>query len=213
MRKKLITFAVLTALFISLTITLRAYHAMKADRDRLRQNQSYLLHNGSAEIDKTATGNSMASAPAVTLKSSEFRQSADTLTSIAKSMRIRPSRITQAATTAAEMRADITAPIIPDSSDKPPSPSMRVVNRSSLHYEDPWLTLSGTITSDTTTEIIGRSFFSGTIRSRDTLDIIVHRVPKRFLFFRFGCKAVRMNISSRNRHTVLTYARYYQIHN
>ena len=182
MREKLITFAVLTALFISLTITLRAYHAMKTDRDRLRQNQSYLLHNGSVEIDKTATGNSMASAPAVTLKSSEFRQSADTLTSIAKSMRIRPSRITQAATTAAEMRADITAPIIPDS-------------------------------SDTTTDIIGRSFFSGTIRSRDTLDIIVHRVPKRFLFFRFGCKAVRMNISSRNRHTVLTYARYYQIHN
>ena len=53
--------------------------------------------------------------------------------------------------------------------------------------------------------------FHGSITAVDTLDIIVHRIPKRFLFFRFGCKQVRMDIISRNPHTRLTYARYYQL--
>lgn len=205
MREKLITLAILFVLAVIFGAIFRAYRIVKADRDRLIQNQSYLLHNGSVKITQTASGNSVASAPAITLKSSEFRKSGDTLNSIAKSMRIKSSRITAAATAATEMHTEITTPIVHDTVQL--SSSER--NRSILHYEDPWLTLSGTIITDT----INRSIFSGTIRSRDTLDIIVHRVPKRFLFFRFGCKAVQLNISSRNRHTVLTYARYYQIQN
>lgn len=207
MREKLINIVVLIVLSLTLAATFRAYQIVKSDRDRLKNNQSHLLHNGSVEISKTVTSKSVASAPAITLKSSEFKESGDTLNSIAKSMHIRASRIMQAATATTEMHTEVTAPIISDTTQL--SISSQYKNRSILHYEDPWLTFSGTIITDT----INRSIFSGNIRSRDTLDIIVHRVPKRFLFFRFGCKAVRMNISSRNRHTVLTYARYYQIQN
>lgn len=43
------------------------------------------------------------------------------------------------------------------------------------------------------------------IESRDTLQMIVHRVPKRFLFFRYGTKGVRMEVVSQNPHSRLSY--------
>ena len=61
-----------------------AYRNMKADRDRLRENQNILLHKGTVEIKQTNTGLSQASVPALTLHSSEFRQSGDTLLQVAK---------------------------------------------------------------------------------------------------------------------------------
>lgn len=200
--------ALFTGLIIALCVTYSAYLDIKADRNRLRQNQNILLHNGLVEISQTATGNSMASVPAVTLKSSEFRQSGDTLNKIAKAIGIKPSRITHAAQASTLTKIDIIAPLtyISDTTPATPKPIAEDVERlpakRRLHYVDPWITLSGSISD---------SLFTGTIRSRDTLDIIIHRVPKHFLFFRFGCKAVQMNIVSRNKHTTLTYAKYYQL--
>ena len=46
------------------------------------------------------------------------------------------------------------------------------------------------------------------IESVDTLRQIVHRVPRRFLFIRFGTKAVRQEIVSSNPHTRIVYAEY-----
>lgn len=209
MQNKLISLyasiAVFVGLVTALCVTYNAYLEVKADRNRLKQNQNILLHNGSVEITETAGGNSMASVPAVTLKNSEFRQSGDTINKIAKAVGIKPSRITHAAQISTFTEVDITAPVSTDTVSVPPlsaGSQGRLRDEKSLYYSDPWITLSGSI-SDT--------LFTGTVQSRDTLDIIVHRIPKRFLFFRFGCKAVQMNIVSRNRHTTLTYAKYYQL--
>lgn len=53
--------------------------------------------------------------------------------------------------------------------------------------------------------------FAGTIIQRDTLTHIVHRVPKKWWFFRFGTKAIRMEVMSSNPHTRLTYANYVEL--
>ena len=58
------------------------------------------------------------------------------------------------------------------------------------------MSLRGTIRGDS---------FTARIESRDTLQMIIHRVPKRFLFFRYGTKGVRMDVVSQNPHTRLSY--------
>lgn len=186
-----------------------AYFNLKTDRDRLKENQNILLHNGKVDIKRTNTGLSQASVTALTLRSSEFRQSGDTLLQVAKSAGIKTSRISEAATasttTSVEFKTRIFQTIVHDTVRDTVARSLTTFLPSrqlQLSWNDPWVSLSGTITD---------SIFHGSITSVDTLDIIVHRVPKRFLFFRFGCKQVRMDIISRTPHTRLTYARYYQL--
>ena len=171
-------------LIAALVFFICLYLDTAADRDRIKQNQSILLHNGVVEISETGTGNSHASTPALTLRPSEFKESGDTLAKVARQVGIKPSRISEAATAATTTAADITAPVWHTT-------ATATVSTDSLHRPD--------------------SLFRGSVSSTDTLDIIVHRIPKRFLFFRFGCKQVRMDIISRNPHTRLTYARYYQL--
>lgn len=202
--------AVLMVVFASLAlVAFRAYSDMKADRDRLKENQNLLLHNGTVEIKQTNTGSSQASVPALTLRPSEFRRSGDTLLRTAKAAGIKTSRISEAATasttTSVEFKTRIFQTIVHDTVRDTVARSLTTFLPSrqlQLSWNDPWVSLSGTITD---------SMFHGSITAVDTLDIIVHRVPKRFLFFRFGCKQVRMDIISRNPHTRLTYARYYQL--
>ena len=194
--------AVLMVVFAGLAlVAFLAYSDMKADRDRLKENQSFLLHNGEVEIKQTNTGLSLASVPALTLRSTEFRQSGDTLLQVAKLAGIKTSRIAEAATASTATRVDFNTRVfrtaVHDTVRDTIAGSLK-----QLSWNDSWVSLSGTITD---------SMFHGSITAVDTLDIIVHRIPKRFLFFRFGCKQVRMDIISRNPHTRLTYARYYQL--
>lgn len=186
-----------------------AYFNLKTDRDRLKENQNILLHNGKVDIKRTNTGLSQASVTALTLRSSEFRQSGDTLLQVAKSAGIKTSRISEVATasttTSVEFKTRIFQTIVHDTVRDTVARSLTTFLPSrqlQLSWNDPWVSLSGTIAD---------SIFHGSLTSNDTLDIIVHRIPKRFLFFRFGCKQVRMDIISRNPHTRLTYARYYQL--
>lgn len=193
-------------LLVALIFFIWLYLDAKADQGRLKQNQSLLLHNGTVEIAETDNGNSHASTPALNLRTDEFKQSGDTLAKVAKDVGIKSSRIFEAATTTTTTLADIEAPVTHTPLDSvqnlfpsahPPADSLVCFS-----WHDAWMSLSGCVSD---------SLFRGIISSADTLDIIVHRVPKRFLFFRFGCREVRMDIVSRNPHTRLTYARYYRL--
>jgi signal transduction histidine kinase len=192
------------ALIVALAFFVQLYLDTAADRDRIKQNQSLLLHNGTVEISETGNGNSHASAPALTLRPSEFKESGDTLAKVARQVGIKPSRISEAATAATSTSATITTPVwhSPDTASIPADSLHRPDSLICFSWHDSWLSLSGCVSD---------SLFRGSVSSTDTLDIIVHRIPKRFLFFRFGCKQVRMDIISRNPHTRLTYARYYQL--
>lgn len=200
-----ILIGVIVTLLGSLSLSVHLYVKTKADRDRLKENQNILLHNGKVEISETSTGKSHLSAPTVTLTTSEFRQSGDTLLKVAKQVGIKTSRLSQASSAGTTLTADIVAPITMQ-------PATHFLHDTIARYlpdtlkcfswRDPWLSLSGCVSD---------SLFRGTVTASDTLDIFVHRVPKRFLFFRYGCKEVRMDIISRNPHTRLTYARTYQL--
>ena len=68
-----------------------------------------------------------------------------------------------------------------------------------FRWRDTWVSVEGRIVNDS---VVCR------VESVDTLRQVIHRVPRRFLFFRFGTKAVRQEIVSSNPHTRIVYAEY-----
>lgn len=209
--KALLALAVVTTLLMAaLAISVHTCRKLSADRNRLLQNQTQLLQaqDNTPDTTRTADGRSQLTTPTLTLKHSEFLASGDPLLQRARAMHINPSRINQAATAAAETHINITTPITTDT----------------FTYTDPYTTLTGIIHADSSTLSIPNTPSvilppTSTLQQRiqlqltthDTLDIIVHRIPRRFLFLRFGCRAVKLTISSRNPNTHLTYARFYKI--
>lgn len=105
-----------------------------------------------------------------------------------------------AATTSTTTRVDVKAAIRPvphDTCSRILSGSYRPPDVSqTVSWSDPWITLRGEIEGDS---------MQVHIESRDTLQMVVHRVPKRFLFFRYGTKGVRMEVVSQNPHSRLSY--------
>jgi hypothetical protein len=71
-----------------------------------------------------------------------------------------------------------------------------------LDYSDKWLTLSGCERN---------KIFSGRIESRDTLITIIHRIPKKWLFFRWGTKAIRQEVISKNPHSQIIYTEFIEL--
>ncbi len=49
------------------------------------------------------------------------------------------------------------------------------------------------------------------VESTDTLRQVVHRIPRRFLFIRWGTKALRQEIVPSNPHTRIVYSEYVKI--
>jgi len=47
--------------------------------------------------------------------------------------------------------------------------------------------------------------------SRDTLYQVVHRVPRRFLFIRWGTKGIRQEMVNCNPHAEITYSQYIEL--
>ena len=71
-----------------------------------------------------------------------------------------------------------------------------------FRWQDSWVSVDGTIYADSV---------ECKVRSVDTLHQVVHRVPRRFLFFRFGTKALRQEIVTTNPHSQIVYTEYIKI--
>ena len=206
--KALIALAITTTLLMAaLAVSIHTCRKLSADRNRLLQNQTQPLQAQATPPDtpRPTDGRNVLIPPPITLNPAEFLASGDPLLQRARAMHIRPSRITQAATAAAETHTNITASITTDS----------------FTYTDAYTTLTGIIHTDSSTPFTPSLPLPPTstlqqriqlqLTTHDTLDIIVHRIPRRFLFLRFGCRGVKLTISPRSPKTHLTYARFYKI--
>lgn len=69
-------------------------------------------------------------------------------------------------------------------------------------WRDPWVTVEGCIDGDSV---------ACRVESIDTLRQIVHRIPRRFLFIRWGTRALRQEIRSSNPHSRIVSTEYIQI--
>lgn len=188
---------------LALVMALKECYELMGESERTKENQDVLLHNGRVEMGRTQSGRPRASVQAITLKTSDLKRSPDSLLAVnKKELKIKNSRIIAAATTSTTTQVDVKAAIRPVPHDtcsrslsglyRPPDVSQTV------SWSDPWITLRGDIEGDS---------MRVHIESRDTLQMVVHRVPKKFLFFRYGTKGVRMEVVSQNPHSRLSYPR------
>lgn len=170
---------------------------VKTEKKRLANNQEALLTD--VETYKTEAGKNAASVLRLELSKSELEKYNKDLTQTVSDLKIKISRIQSASTTATSTDYSITTSVrdsivyrdrlIPDTLKR-------------ITYNDAWLNLDGTIQ---------KGIFSGNIQSRDTLVTIVHRIPKKFLFFKWGTKAIRQEVTTKNPHSKIVYTQYIEL--
>ena len=170
---------------------------VKTEKKRLANNQEALLTD--VETYKTEAGKNAASVLRLELSKSELEKYNKDLTQTVSDLKIKISRIQSASTTATSTDYSITTPVrdsivyrdrlIPDTLKR-------------ITYNDTWLDLDGTIQ---------KGIFSGNIQSRDTLVQIIHRIPKKFLFFKWGTKAIRQEVTTKNPHSKIVYTQYIEL--
>ena len=188
-----ITIAVLVGL---LALLWSMYRSERAERQRFEGNQSVLMD--SVRHYKVRDSLNAASVQALNLTVSEYKRYRTEDAALIRDMGIKLKRALSAAKVETSTDVTIHAPI-QDSliqSDNPELPSDTV---QTFHWSDPWVSVAGTIRKDSV---------SCSVHSEDTLAIVAHRVPRKFLFIRWGTKAVRLEIVSRNPHTKIQAAEY-----
>lgn len=197
--KKYLILAVLL-LTASLCAVSKAYLSTIADRNRLARNQTAL--SDSVRHYKTKAGDEAASVQVLRLRCSEFeRMRAEDARRI-REIGIKVRRLEAAATLVAEQRMEVAAPLRDTFIVRQRDTVLLRDTIRMFRWNDAWCTVEGTILPDS---VVCK------IETVDTLRQIVHRVPRRFLFIRWGTKAIRQEIVSSNPHTKIVHAEYVRL--
>lgn len=195
----------------------------RAERRRMQSNNEVLTD--SVMFYRTESGKSAASRQVFELRASELERYNKQLAATVRELRIRTRRLEAAAMTATRTEVQITAPLEPAS----PQPSAwekygagvrraadsvkaaldrkfpglpSVPEAKVFRWSDRHVSVDGIIRADSV---------SCHVISIDTLQQVVHRVPRRFLFIRWGTKAIRQDVVSSNPHTQIVYTEYIEL--
>lgn len=173
-------------LYVSLCLTMQRVSNLRDDNRRLENNQSALMSD--VEYYCTENGKNAATIDVLELKKSEVERNCADLVRTCDDLRIKVKRFENASTvgTVTEVKVEtvVRDTVILSESAK------------AFRYSDPWFNVYGTITKDTARL---------DINCRDTLSIVVHREPRRFLFFRYGTKRIRCEAVNANPNSHIEY--------
>lgn len=163
---------------------------------RLRNNNEALTNE--TLLYQTRLEESAASAVALQLKLDEYRKQHADDTKRIRDLGIRLRRVESIATSASQTQIEVSTPVhdtlFPD--------RLLPDTASVFRWSDRWVSIEG---------IIRNGKAECNIESIDTLRQVIHRVPRRFLFFRYGTKAIRQEITSSNPHTRIVYTEYIEL--
>lgn len=181
-------------LIAALYITSNRLSETRVENRRLSANQEGLL----ADIGfyRTKDGENAAKIHQLTLKRDEFEAQCKELAGQVEEMGYKIKQlqrlITYGATTKVEIQTVVKDSIIytPISVD-----TLRCFN-----YADEWAQISGCIGRNDT--------LVGNVEVRDSLTIIAHNIPKRFLFFKWGSKRIELDIINHNPHSEIEYTKW-----
>ena len=195
MKKYLFLYAVaVTALLVC------GYGRYRRENRRLTQNQHALA--AGIERYRTRLGQEAASVQALRLRCAEFEELRAADAAEIRRLGIKLRRLEAAARTAPATKVEIRTPVrdtvVVRLSDT-------LVVRDTLRlfrWRDAWVRVEGAVTADS---VLCR------VESADTLRQVVHRIPRRFLFIRWGTKALRQEIVPSNPHTRIVYSEYVKI--
>ena len=194
MKKTLIISLTIAVLIVAVEFI--AIGKIRSERDRYKANQTALLAD--VEHYKTESGKNAASVQKLTLTNKELEQNYSDLAETAKDLQIKVKRLQSVSNTSTETRVEIKTEV----RDSIVYIKGEPIKTLAFDWRDPWTDIEGIIHNDSA---------NLNIQSTDTIVQFVHRVPHKFLFFKWGCKAIKQDIVSKNPHTNIVYTEYIEL--
>ena len=170
---------------------------LRQEKNRLKGNQNALMDKVQYYQDKA--GRNAASVQRLELTKSELESHNGELTQVIKDLNIKLNRVQAATTTAMQTKVEIKTVI----KDTIIYRDTGIVVLPAIRWQDSWVNVDGIIKPDCTVDL--------SIQSVDTLYQVVHRVPKKIWFIKYGTKAIRQEITSSNPHTKIVYSEYIEL--
>lgn len=197
MKKTLLVICILLAI-LSAWLAQCLFDSME-DRKRLHNNQEALMSE--VKLYETKAGESAASVLRLQLTKDELEKSNQELCQEVKDLGIKLKRLQSVSQTSSQSDIKIRTEVRDSIVYKP---EIHLVDTlKAFSWKDPpWAEVSGVIDS-------GKVDLS--VSMTDTIIQIVHRVPWRFLCFRFGTKAIRQEVISKNPHNRIRYSEYIEL--
>ncbi len=163
---------------------------LQQDNERLSANIASL--SAGTQQYKTEAGKQAARAQQLELTTGELKHHCADLQARLNDMGIKNKYLQRAVYASTQMSAKVDT-VVRDSIVYVPQLA-RLDTLQVLQWADAWVRLNGTIHA-------GR--FSGSITSQDTITVAVHKVPKKFLFIKWGTKRIDVSVASSNPHTII----------
>ena len=185
---KALDYIITTALCIWVAFLFFANAKLKSENEILQTNVGTLLTG--AEQYKVKDSLQVATIANLELSISEYRRYNAEDKKLLESLKIDNNRLKGIIKTQTEsfyeqttlLRDSVKMLLSPDSVEVP-------VNIKTARFADQWHSLNVTIQGDS---------LNYKLRTKESLLITNHVVPKRFLFFKFGCREVRTEVLSKN---------------
>ena len=194
MKKRLLTVIGVLVLFLIASVV--ALRKARAEKERLEANQTALLSQ--VEYYTTKSGKSAADVRKLTLTVDELKQYNATLKKTADDLGIKLKRVQSASTTG--VRTEVK--FITQVRDSIVYRDSIIVPVKAFAWSDPWTDVVG---------VIERDSVDMNVTSVDKLTTIVHKIPHKFWFIKWGCKAIKQTVVSSNPHTKITYNEYIEV--
>lgn len=194
MKKRLLTVIGVLVLFLIASVV--ALRKARAEKERLEANQTALLSQ--VEYWTTKSGKSAADVRKLTLTANELKQTNAALKKTAEDLGIKLKRVQSASTTG--VRTEVK--FITQVRDSIVYRDSIIVPVKAFTWRDPWTDVQG---------VIERDSVDLSVQSVDTLTTIVHKIPHKFWFIKWGCKAIKQTVVSSNPHTKITYTEYIEV--
>lgn len=175
---------------------------LERDNRRLKENVATLSEG--VTYYRTRLGASAASVARMQMTIRELREQRERDIDEIRSLGLRLRRVQSYATAATLTTLHLNIPISADSVQHLDNEHDSITQEAqhSFDYSTAWMRVWGIIRRDT---------LMLDYRSVDTLHQVIHRVPRKFLFFRFGTKGIRQEVWSSNPHTRLVYSEYIEL--
>ena len=163
---------------------------------RLRNNNEALTSK--IKLYKNRLGESSASVAALQLQLDEYRELHARDTKQIRALRLSLKRVESVATTATHSEVEMSAPL----RDTVIIKRFAADTLSLFSWSDKWVAIEG---------VVQKGSVTCAVQSVDTIRQVVHRVPRRFLFFRYGTKGIRQEVTSSNPHSTIIYTEYIEL--
>lgn len=195
------------ALFITVALLIAAcYGSMRscmqerAKRIDAEKDRSALLQD--VDLYRTKAEHSAAGVQVLRMERDELLRYRSKYEEVLRDLEIKTRRVRSLSETVGHLELELQAALTREPIRRDSSGIVIQDTLTRFHWSDPWTRVEGTLTADS---------IRCRIQATDTLTQVIHRIPRRFLFFRWGTKALRQEVVTSNPHNRIVYTEFIQV--